>query len=413
MTGGRATNGEFFAIDSRIWAKVAVNGIGPESAYLVVACGTGRDNRSSSWSTSALMKHGGMGWERAKNAIDLLTQKGFIRHAQSSTPDRPRYELATYREVLESELARNPPAVPDYREQRVLAELEAGRQPTNKAARNRAENLCKHGLLVRDAQGRYGLPKPDTGESGDTLLWIPNTIATGTSEGEESPVKRLRSAGCAWSLRLLVDLYAAQNLRDDGGISPFVLWQDFDRIKVGEQGAYTVWGFKEKTAMHRWAGPFLAQKTRPKLEKGDSSAWPSLNLLIRMGLLSFVPHIFENDTPDAEPIHVYGIGGTAEEPLEQQIGSAANEAGIAMCLPSKLAEAEENGFNHFCPVLSTNPTARMIGVARLTYRPHTRRTGAWSADLHQTGPIWIREYQMLTQKANEIAARMIQKYACT
>jgi hypothetical protein len=52
MTGGRATKGEFFAIDSRTWAKVADSG---------------------------------MGWDWAQKAIELLAEKGFIQYAPSST----------------------------------------------------------------------------------------------------------------------------------------------------------------------------------------------------------------------------------------------------------------------------------------------------------------------------------------
>src|SRR6266542_70287 len=122
--------GEFFAIDSRIWAKVTARGLNEAAAYLVLACGTGHGNRSTSWSTKAVMGYAGIGWERAKTAIESLRAGGFLRRAESHTEARPRYELATYRELVEHMSAKNPPAEPDYYERELLADLRAGKQPT-------------------------------------------------------------------------------------------------------------------------------------------------------------------------------------------------------------------------------------------------------------------------------------------
>ena len=83
-----------------------------------------------------------------------------------------------------------------------------------------------------------------------------------------------------------------------------------------------------------------------------------------MGLLSFVPHIFENDTDTAEAIHVYGIGETAETPIEREIGDAVDHAARAMAVngsdpeypgrygPESLAPVEK-------PALNTGGRARM------------------------------------------------------
>ena len=51
------------------------------AAYLVLACGTGRDNRTTRWSAKALHEYSGITWERAKAAIDDLIHDGFMRHA--------------------------------------------------------------------------------------------------------------------------------------------------------------------------------------------------------------------------------------------------------------------------------------------------------------------------------------------
>jgi hypothetical protein len=124
-----------------------------------------------------------------------------------------------------------------------------------------------------------------------------------------------------------------------------------------------------------------------------------------------VLHIFENDTNAAEPIHVYGIGGHGEARIEREIGGAANQAASAMCLPTKLEKAMEDGFHYLCPVLRTKPSAQMIGVARLTYRPRTKRTAARFEELHQSAPTWIRIFTDLAATGETATYRRMTNYA--
>lgn len=410
MSASESHGGGFFAIDSRIWAKVTAFGMTEACAYLVLACGTGHDNRTTAWSTNAVMRYAGIGWTRAKPAIDRLVAGGVVRNAENHTASKPSYELATYRELVEYDALKNPPAAPDYYERELLVGLQAGRQPTNKTARARAERLCDRGLLLKGAQGVYMLPDPVTEDSSDHSIWLPNTIVMGSSAGEQSPIGRVRSSGDAWALRLFVDLYTEHNLRDDGGISPLIIRQDFDRMAIGQQGPYTLWGFKPHGGSHWWTGPFAAHQDRPQVNN-QSPTWTIIDLLQNMGLLSFVPHIFENGTNAAEPIHVYGVSATAEAPIEREIGDAADRAARAMALPSKLEEAEEAGFKFFCPVLRTMPNAQMIGVARLTYRPRTRRTKEWFAELHMTAPGWIETFEKLAAKGESASFQRAANYA--
>jgi hypothetical protein len=404
----------FFAIDARIWAKATALGMNEAVAYLVLACGTGHSNKATSWSTNVVMRYAGVGWARAKPAIVKLVEGGFIHRAESFTETYPRYELASYRELVDHGAAKNPPAAPDYLEGELLADLRAGKQPAQKTGRKRAERLLRRGLVSKDAQGIYKLPEPAEKDSGDYFIWLPNSIVMGTLSGEESPAQRLRSAGCIWTLRLYVDLYTAQNLRDDGGVNPCLIRQRFERKKIGEQGAYVIWGFKtpDKSWGTLWhVGPFVDHEFRERKPGGVSPTWDSVRLLESMGLLSFVPHIFENDTDVAEPIHPYGIGETAEAPIEREIGDAADLAARTMALPSKLEEAEGQGFQYFCPVLKSKPSAQMIGVARLSYRPHTRRTQAWFAELHQVSQGWIEVFGKLAAKGEKASFQRTANYA--
>jgi hypothetical protein len=66
-----------------------------------------------------------------------------------------------------------------------------------------------------------------------------------------------------------------------------------------------------------------------------------------------------------------------------------------MALDRKVEKAEEDGYCYLAPVKNTLPNVQMIGVGRLTYRPHTKRTSGWFADLSQTAPRWTQSYKEL------------------
>ncbi len=346
MNACESQRGGFFAIDSRIWAKVADCGMNEAVAYLVLACGTGGDNRTTSWSAEAAHRYSGIAWSRAKAAIENLVQAGVIRRGKDHTKERPRYELMPYE------------------------------------------------------KGKF--------EINDRFIWLPNTVVTGTESGETSPLARIRGAGDRWTLRLFVDLYAAQNLREDGGIHPGILCEQYERKEVGERSYYTIWAFRAKTAQLTWGGPMAAHRARPQEKGEEHPVWLSVRLLRRMGLLEYMPHLMESHSPQAEPIHPFGIGRNGEEQIETEIGAAADAAGRAMCTEWAVQHAEDDGFEWFCPVPRTLPQVQLIGVPRLRYRPHTKRTAAWYANLYEMRTATIEHYSKITCGENSDLLRIKQ-----
>jgi hypothetical protein len=81
-----------FAVDRRSWIKVCRLGVKEAIAYLVLACGTGGDNRTTSWSVKAVETYAGMGRHRAQQAIARLKEAGLIEQQKGGT--RPRYFLS-------------------------------------------------------------------------------------------------------------------------------------------------------------------------------------------------------------------------------------------------------------------------------------------------------------------------------
>jgi hypothetical protein len=86
------SGGDFFAVDAGEWAELCQRGrINKAIAYLVMARGTGGDNRTTSWSTHAVEIRTGVSRAQAKAAIEGLVQDGHARRERSGK--RPRYKL--------------------------------------------------------------------------------------------------------------------------------------------------------------------------------------------------------------------------------------------------------------------------------------------------------------------------------
>jgi DNA-binding MarR family transcriptional regulator len=104
---GLRGNGDFFAIDRRVWAHVCNLGLTPAIAYLVMARGSGRDNRTTAWSVNAIEKYTGIGRPRAKMAIKILEEKGIVR-GDHTNQTKPRYSLTPAHEIPGCDLIHPP-----------------------------------------------------------------------------------------------------------------------------------------------------------------------------------------------------------------------------------------------------------------------------------------------------------------
>lgn len=88
----RASN--IFAIDHRSWRDVCQIGLNAAVAYLVLARGTGGDNRTTSWSTHSIESRTGISRPRVKAAIGTLKEAGLIEERKGGK--RPRYWLVPH-----------------------------------------------------------------------------------------------------------------------------------------------------------------------------------------------------------------------------------------------------------------------------------------------------------------------------
>jgi hypothetical protein len=302
-------------------------------SYLTIATGTGSGNRLSFWSAQAVEKFTGLHNVRATAAIRELIDEGFVRLGENSSRTRPRHELPPH-------------------------------------------------------EGSDSTPANE-------LIWLPNTLVTGTVCGERSPVGRLRSRDDMSALRLLVNLYSVQNLSMDGGISRKILCQEYERERCGERGRHVVWGFrpKDESVFHHTTTEFFFLWPDAE-ELAEHPIWAAEQTLREERLLQVVPHLVENPDPDSQPIHGFSLDGTGES-LEQELGMAADAAGRHIIGQPRVYAAEQKGVQIFAPVYDTQPDVQMVGIYRLKYRPQTALTADWYRRMQLQAEEWMPIYKRI------------------
>lgn len=211
------------------------------------------------------------------------------------------------------------------------------------------------------------------------------------------------------TLRLLVDLYRAQDLREDGGVSQTVTRREYERFEAGRQAQFTVWGFRYKQGWVTWTGPTLCHRratlTGQEIAEGRNAAvdyFRREQQLTDLGLVEWVPTLVEGEGPEAEIVHPYGMGGSAS--LEDRLGRAAHEAARRMLTDRQRGWATGQKL-WLAPVPRHVADVRMVGIARLRYRPKTRKTAAWWIDLRTKGEGFLRRYEALAAPEPATAAR--------
>jgi hypothetical protein len=397
----------------RAWARACGLGLNPAVAYLVLARGTGADNRATTWSVQAIETYTSVSRGPAHEALKALRRAGLVRVLREGT--RPKYRLVPAHEVPGCE--GHPPAALDQIERRFLEQLSPdGSRVASRASRDWdyhvpkavAQELVRKGWARELGGNQFARISydPEAAARPD-WTWLPNELVTGAA-GETPPVELVRQTQDVMTLRLLVDLYHAQNLREDGGVSRKLTWQEHERFEVGRQAQFTVWGFRYKSGYVTWSG-LIACHRREKLTEEEEAAGknPGVDFfrrqgqLTRLGLLEWVPHLVEGAGPEAEIIHPLGDGGS--EDLEDRLGAAAEEAASLMLTEGQHARAMENDLR-LAPVPRHVAEVQLVGIARLRYRPRTRMTAAWWAELQAKGERHLARYRGLVEARTGAAA---------
>jgi hypothetical protein len=404
--GGR---GNFFAIDRRTWAKVCGSdglGLNAAIAYLVLARGSDRTNSKTSWSVNALEQRDLLSRGRAQAAIDKLKAAKVIRQTGQGRK-ATRYELPPVHEIPGTGFDPRPELT---RQEQEAVEMAKRGERIPKQARGEinqwyAKEAVRKGWLVDRGDGFYNfVPEPDPAPD---WIWLPNELVDGAAN-EKPPLELMRQCQDTMLLRLFIDLYYGQNLREDGGVRRQVMYEKYDRVQVGQYGEFTVWGFRslatttslvwgELTQCHRRDELTAQEKAEGKNPGVDF--FGRVKQLTNLGLIDWHPVLFEGADDSAELIHALGMGRT--QTIEDRLGTAAHLAGEAMLTEGHRAWVDETSLR-LVPVLKHIVDVRAFGIARLRYRPRTGLTAAWWGELNEKAGSRIARYTELAARASGI-----------
>lgn len=384
-------NGCFFAIDQRTFSNICALGRNAATTYLVQACGTGRDHRTTAWSANAVETYTNISRGRAKAAIGSLIDNGYVH--RTGNPSRPRYELIPWRNLRGN---RPHPLTP--REQKAFEHISRG-EPLPSNLKQAASAAVRKGWLKRIDTGVFETIADDSSKH---LVWLPNSLVTGAAD-ETPPLERVRQTGDVMTLWLLADLYQSQNLREDGGISRSVIYQEWERFAAAQYGEFTVWGFTEGDVVTACTSDVVKAHWDNDADTNKETFapfWPRLRSLEDCGLIEWVPCLHESNDADAEIIHPLMCDDSGSP--EDRLGRAAHQAGLSMLTASQHDRAfDENGASWVVPIKRHIANVQLISVARLRYRPHTKLTAAWWAETNTVCDAHIAEYEALLVRASQ------------
>jgi hypothetical protein len=386
--GDAGRRGEFFVVDRRAFAAACALGLNPAVAYLAIARGAG-SRPTSRWSVNAIEEHTAMSRPKAQRAIEALLNVGLLTRAGAAT--QPVYGIIPGHEAGLSE-----------KEREVVKLLGGGKARLPKRLRDVGLEMGSRGYLIPERGGTFSINDPARFSDKPQHVWLPNAIVDGAA-GETPPLALLRQMQDVQRLQLFVMLYDNHDLPEDGGVSRKFLWQEQKLTKVGERGASTIWGFSKADRTAPFGSPlrqifWTGKKDKDGNDPGQENFWPAIRGLRDCGLIEFIPHVFESGAPEAEILHPYPIDAVACEPWEHDVATAAQAAGMECLTAAQRQWAYERGL-HLLPVPAHMSKLAVIGIARLRYRPRTKKTAAWFAKSKEGCEAWEAVYVNIFREA--------------
>lgn len=255
-------------------------------------------------------------------------------------------------------------------------------------ARDAVASLVKQGVVLSEPGKK---PKYKIQRQGDDI-WLPNAVVDGV-ESEIPPVTKIRQTQDPMVLRLFVELYAQQNLREDGGISRKVTEMAFKREKIGQRGAHVVWLCEVENTYLHWGNAATDPHRLKGVDAPGQKFFQRFGILESLGLVEWVPYLFEG--PKGEPIHPLAWNGID---IERRLYGACKAAANDLLTAAQKEWLESSGRGGWLvPAPAHMLEVTMFGIARLRYRPHTRLTSAWWADYQNTCARFAEGYESISE----------------
>jgi hypothetical protein len=412
--------GHMFLVDVPTFAEVCSLGdVDAAAAYLILAAGTGGDNRTSTWSREAVNQRTALNWRKADAAMSKLEQHGFIRWLTAKGVRKPRIDLTPVetRKAMQKHVA----ALADR-----IMHGEQPSTPTEKGAATIGRDL---GWLACDADGVWSfIPDRPIVKAYLPMSVVGDTF--GMPAGGTTIVDRIRKARDPMALQLLVDLYALQDLAEHGGVNRYWLEEQFTRGETSAAtGSIVVWTFKRSRYSarvghetspfhHHWRSPTAQEKADNPNVNGAHDFYERLHILEDAGAVEWVYYLAEEATDNgASPIYPVGVkrnGMMVWTELESAIGSYAIRAACAIgSYPGQAVEWESRAPAHFIlPAERLARKAALVGVPRLRHRARTTNTARWRKELVEGAAELVQMFRgLIAEKAPELLADADRRFA--
>lgn len=375
--------GHMFLVDVPTYAAVCNMGnADAAAAYLILAAGTGADNRTSTWSREAVKKRTALNWRHADAAIAKLEQHGLARWISGKSTRKPRIDLPPIE--TRPKMQKHVAAMAD----RIMH----GEQPVTASEKGAATIGKDQGWLAQDGDGtwRFIADRPMV------KAYLPMSLV-GDEKGKPIPgstmVERIRMSRDHMAFRLLVDLYALQDLAEHGGVDRFYLEKKLKREPAGRTGALQIWKFSEgQQSVRVKSGALEHHKrvpTKAETEAGKNHAmdiFPRIALLEDAEAIEWVYYMAEDESEAAiriYPVAVERHGKLVWTEIETIVGGFAVRAACALNKSPEDAQAWERAMptEFLLPADRLARQATLVGVPRLRHRAKTTNTARWRKDL--------------------------------
>lgn len=393
--------GHFFLVDVPTFAKVCeLKDPDAAAAYLILAAGTGADNRTSTWSGEAINQRTALNWRRATAAIATLEKHGFVRWLSGKGTRRPRLDLPPLetRQPMQKHVA-------------ALAErIMQGEQPVTPTDKATATVGCNLGWFARADDGGVSF----LADRPMVKAYLPNALVgdeTGKATGASTFVDRIRLSRDPMAFRLLVDLYSLQDLAEHGGVDREAFWKKFDRETVMATGEFQIWKFTNGGEWVRWVDAIrhhrreLTTNKKKKDESAGEDFFERVRILADAGALDWVYYLTEDDTNTSMriyPVAVVRQGALLWEEPETVVGCYATRAAAALVgnpISISVIRHVDALTEEFMPGEFTLPVQRLarkaalVGIPRLRCRAKTANAARWRKELVEDAADWVRMFR--------------------
>jgi hypothetical protein len=327
----KAKGGKFFAVEKVAWRKACELGIPAAMAYLVLARGTRKDNRTTKWARKAVGKRTGFKRKATKEAVQKLLEVGLVEDKRTIEQKK-----------------------------------------------------------VRRSRPKYRLVRFDTDEAHkcrSALIWLPNSIVD-AADDEVSPIVSLRTTRNPLALWLFVALYGIHDLCEEGGLPVEMLSLSYRGQVLRDFGQFNIIRYDHTDSrVPTWEHYSTlisnedARKIATQLEADPEDLMnDALRIILGKGLIQWIPHLHDSDEADATALFSFNSEpqtGQSKNPEKDLFRTMQN---LMTCIVDEEHWNVPRDHSRYCVAVHRDVEyASLKCVARLRYQPRTKMTDAWYA----------------------------------